>query len=118
MHEEKGIEDLILKNTTQDALERFSDALDWPLHILAKYPNPKTSVIAALKEYFGWAKGNWGIADFLGQCSEAEIPSWIRDACISLKAICDPQAAPPAPPVPPTPSAWNGGQADAPAPGA
>lgn len=118
MHEEKGIEDLILKNATQDALERFSDALDWPLHILAKYPNPKTSVIAALKEYFGWAKGNWGIADFLGQCSEAEIPSWIRDACISLKAICDPQAAPPAPPVPPTPSAWSGGQAGAPAPGA
>ncbi|MFG1295734.1 ATP-dependent nuclease [Xanthobacter variabilis] len=102
MHEEKGIEDLILKNTTQDALERFSDALDWPPHILAKYPDPKASVIAALKEYFGWAKGNWGIADFLGQCSEAEVPSWIRDACITLKAICDP---PPAPPIPPAPLA-------------
>ena len=110
MHEEKGIEDLILKNTTQGALERFSDALDWPPHILVKYPDPKANVIAALKEYFGWAKGNWGIADFLGQCSEAEIPSWIRDACITLKAICDPPAAPPAPPV------GNGGQA-APAPG-
>ncbi|WP_077147840.1 ATP-dependent endonuclease [Sphingopyxis sp. KK2] len=117
MHEEKGIEDLILKNTTQDALERFSDALDWPQHILAKYPDPKDSVIAALKEYFGWAKGNWGVADFLGQCSEAEVPSWIRDACITLKAICDPPPAPPippaplapAPPVPPPPV--NGGQA-------
>lgn len=118
MHEEKGIEDLILKNTTQDALERFSDALDWPPHILAKYPDPKASVIAALKEYFGWAKGNWGIADFLGQCSEAEIPSWIRDACITLKAICDPPAAPPVPPVPPVSPAGNGGQAAAPAPGA
>lgn len=119
MHEEKGIEDLILKNTTQDALERFSDALDWPPHILAKYPDPKASVIAALKEYFGWAKGNWGIADFLGQCSEAEVPSWIRDACVTLKAICDPPPAPPIPPaplapalpVPPAPPAVNGGQA-------
>jgi putative ATP-dependent endonuclease of OLD family len=76
----------------------------------------------ALKEYFGWAKVNWGIADFLGQCSEAEIPSWIRDACITLKAICDPPPAPVAPPVPsappapqaaPVPPAVNGGQAAA-----
>jgi hypothetical protein len=29
MHEEKGIEDLILKNTTAAALERFADQLDW-----------------------------------------------------------------------------------------
>ncbi|MEZ5522676.1 MAG: AAA family ATPase [Dokdonella sp.] len=116
MHEEKGIEDLILKNTTQDALERFSDALDWPPHILSKYPDPKANVIAALKEYFGWTKGNWGIADFLGQCSEAEVPSWIRDACLTLKAICDPPPAPPIPPapiapVPPAPPAVDGGQA-------
>lgn len=101
MHEEKGIEDLILKNTTLNALERFSDTIDWPPHILAKYPNPKVSLIAALKEYFGWAKGDWGIADFLGQCSEAEIPSWIREVCITLKAMCDPPPAPPLPPLPP-----------------
>jgi putative ATP-dependent endonuclease of OLD family len=122
MHEEKGIEDLILKNTTKEALERFSDALDWPPHILGKYPTPKANLMPALKEYFGWAKGNWGIADFLGQCSEAEIPSWIRDACITLKAICDPPPAPVAPPVPsappapqaaPVPPAVNGGQAAA-----
>ena len=96
MHEEKGIEDLTLKNTTQAALERFSDALEWPPHLLVKYPDPKAMVIPALKEYFGWAKGNWGIADFLGQCSEVEIPSWIRETCVALKAICDP-------PVPPAP---------------
>ena len=98
MHEEKGIEDLVLKNTTPEALKRFSDGLDWPPHLLVKYPNPKANLIAALKEYFGWAKGNWGIADFLGQCSEAEIPSWIRDVSIELKAICDPPPVEPAPP--------------------
>lgn len=126
MHDEKGIEDLILKNTTQEALERFSVVLDWPPHILGKYPDPKANLIPALKEYFGWAKGNWGIADYLGQCSEAEIPSWIRHVCITLKAICDPPPAPvappvppappvqpssPAPPAPPAPPAGNGGQA-------
>lgn len=120
MHEEKGIENLILKNTTKEALERFSDALDWPPHILVKYPDPKANMIAALKEYFGWAKGNWGIADFLGQCSEAEIPSWIRNTCVELKAIFDPPLSPPpiqtaplAAPVAPAPMAINGGQ-DAP----
>ncbi len=105
MHEEKGIEDLILKNTTQAALERFSDALDWPQHLSLKYPDPKANLISALKEYFGWAKGNWGIADFLGQCSEAEIPAWIRDACVTLEALCDP------PPPPPEHAQGNGADA-------
>jgi putative ATP-dependent endonuclease of the OLD family len=98
MHEENGIEDMILKHTTQAALERFADNLAWPPHLAAKFPDPKADSVAALREYFGWSKGNWGIADFLAQCSEAEIPSWIRDTCVSLKGICDPPIAPPAPP--------------------
>jgi hypothetical protein len=53
MHGEKRIEDLILKNTTQAALERFADALEWPPHLLAKYPIPNAQAVAALKEYFG-----------------------------------------------------------------
>jgi putative ATP-dependent endonuclease of OLD family len=95
MHGEKGIEDLILKNTTQAALDRFADQLDWPPHLAAKYPNPKAQAAVALKEYFGWSKGNWGIAEFLAQCSEAEIPQWLREACITLKALCDPPPPPP-----------------------
>lgn len=95
MHNEKGIEDLILKNTTQAALERFSDQLDWPPHLVAKYPTPKTQAVAALKEYFGWSKGNWGVAEFLAQCAEAEIPTWLREACITLKTLCDPPPPPP-----------------------
>src|SRR5262249_15166266 len=71
MHDEKGIEDLVLKNTTQAALERFADTLQWPPHLLTKYPNPKAQALAALKDYFGWAKGNWGISDFLAQCNES-----------------------------------------------
>lgn len=104
MHSEHRFEDLVLKNTKKLALERFSDALDWPPHLAAKYPTPKTDLDAALKEYFAWSKGNWGIADFLTQCLEDEVPQWIRDACTSLKKICEPPAAPPASP-PPAPSA-------------
>jgi putative ATP-dependent endonuclease of OLD family len=94
MHDEKGFENLVLKGTTRAAMERFADVLEWPAHILAKYPAPKADVVAALGLYFSWAKGNWGIADFLAQCSEAEIPEWIRNACASLKQLCDPPPIP------------------------
>lgn len=95
MHGEKGMENLVLKNTTQAALERFADSLNWPPHLAAKYPDPKAQAVAALTEYFGWSKGNWGLADFLAQCDEAEIPAWLRAACLTLKELCDPpQPAP------------------------
>lgn len=95
MHDEKGFESLVLKNTTQVALDRFCDALQWPPHLTAKYPNPKANAVSALSDYFAWAKGNWGIADFLAQCTEAEIPLWIRDACADVRQLCDPPLAAP-----------------------
>jgi putative ATP-dependent endonuclease of OLD family len=94
MHGEKGFEDLILKNTTEDALKRFTKLIDWPPHLKTKYADPQAQALAALADYFGWAKANWGIADFLAQCSEAEIPQWLREACMALRAACTPGAGP------------------------
>ena len=93
MHEESGFEDLVLKNTTQAAMERFSDMLVWPQHLILRYPNPKTQIQKALKDYFRDAKGNWGIADFFAQCEENEIPEFIRNTCIELKNLCNPSSA-------------------------
>ena len=90
MHDEKGFEDLVLKNTSEEALKRFARLVDWPPHLATKYPDVEMVAPAALRDYFGWTKANWGIADFLAQCSEAEIPKWLRDACILLKTICMP----------------------------
>lgn len=90
MHTEKGIEDLVLKNTTPDALERFADLLTWPQHISQKYPDPKADVVNAVRDYFGWAKGNWGLADFLAQCTEDEIPQWMRETCIRIRELTQP----------------------------
>ena len=90
MHDEKGFEDLVLKNTYEEALKRFARLVDWPPHLATKYPDVEMVAPAALRDYFGWTKANWGIADFLAQCSEAEIPKWLRDACIRLKTICMP----------------------------
>jgi putative ATP-dependent endonuclease of OLD family len=93
MHEEKGIEDLVLKNTTEDALYRFSDLLTWPQHLAQQYPDPKADLINALKAYFKNKKGDWGIAEFLTQCTEEEIPRWIRETCIAIAALAQPAPA-------------------------
>ena len=106
MHPEKGFEDLVIKGTTTAALERFADLINWPPHLLTKYPNPKDDVAAALSDYFRWTKGNWGIADFLTQCTEDEIPQWLRDCCSTLKELT--QTAPEE-----APSAENDDSADA-----
>lgn len=90
MHQETGIEDLVLKHTTTAALERFADSLTWPPHLNVKYPNPKEDVVNAVRKYFGWTKGSWGLADFLAQCTESEIPQWMRDTCIRIRELSQP----------------------------
>ena len=90
MHEEKGFENMMLSGTTEVALKRFVARIDWPHHLAPKYPDPEVKALEALKEYFMWAKANWGIADFIAQCCETEIPTWLRDAALQLKAACEP----------------------------
>mgnify|MGYP003674824745 CR=1 FL=1 len=94
MHPERGIEDLVLKNTTVEAINRFSASLQWPPHLLTKYTGPNINMTDALMDYFRWSKGNWGIADFLAQCTEAETPLWLRQTCVELKLLCDPLPPP------------------------
>ena len=90
MHSEKGFEDLVVENTSAVALERFVNIVDWPPHLLKEYPEPQDKPAEALYDYFRWAKGDFGIADFLSQCREDEIPDWIRDTCMELKEMCQP----------------------------
>lgn len=106
MHSEKGFEDLVLKNTTTAALGRFADLVDWPQHLTDQHPNPKHDVAAALSDYFRWSKGNWGIADFLSQCTEDEIPEWLRDCCVRLRELAQPVVE-----EPPTAESDNAGDA-------
>ena len=89
MHNEHGFEELVLKNTSEEALRRFAKLIDWPQHLAIKYPEIDTATSNALREYFSWAKGNWGIADFIAQCVEDEIPQWLRNACTLLKIECE-----------------------------
>ncbi len=89
MHDQGGFESLVLQGTSVDALKRFAASLEWPPHLVQKHPDPSAQPADALKEYFAWSKGTGGVADFLAQCNEDEIPSWLRDGCIALKAACN-----------------------------
>ena len=93
MHEEKGFEAMVLQGTTEAALKRFTKLIDWPQDLAQKYPDPEARAADSLTDYFARSKGNWGIADFLAQCSEAEIPQWLRDAAVNLKDACLPTPA-------------------------
>lgn len=97
MHDKDDIEALVLDNTTQAAMDRFLDAYELPPHLKTKYPTPKTQAKAALLEYFNWAKGHGGLAEFLTQCTEAEIPEWLRNTCAEIQKLCQPAAAVAAP---------------------
>ncbi len=88
MHSETGFENLVLKNTTQVALQRFAQSLPWPPHLMKRHPDLSKNTATALSDYFQSTKGNWGIADFLAQCSEPEVPLWLRQTCKALKAAC------------------------------
>ena len=92
MHSEKGFESLVLKNTSTAALERFADLVDWPPHLAKSHPDPKSNIADAARKYFLWSKGSWGIADFLSQCVEDEIPMWLRDCCVRLRELAQPVA--------------------------
>ena len=43
-----------------------------------------------LANFFRWTKGDLGIADFLEQCAEDEIPEWLRNCCIKLRELAQP----------------------------
>ncbi|MER9955227.1 AAA family ATPase [Mesorhizobium australicum] len=91
MHDEHGFEDLIMKETKPEALVRFAGIVEWPPHLLQKFEDPKSNAAKALPELFKWGKGGWSLADFLGQCTEEEIPKFLRDACIALKQLSAPE---------------------------
>lgn len=88
MHGEKGFEDMVLKGASVSALKRFANQIDWPQHLAQKYPEVEEQAEEALADYFARSKANWGIADFLAQCSEDEMPDWLKSACQKISCYC------------------------------
>ena len=96
MHEEKGFEDMVMNDTTDEALQRFAEKTELLPDLNQKCSVPKAQVNDVLREYFGKSKGSWGIADFIAQCTEDEIPQWLKDAAVKVKNICQADEVQPA----------------------
>lgn len=94
VHDQKGFEDYIIINSPVEALKKYIDTLEWPTKLATDFPNPKDNPLEALRAFFKDTKGSWGIADFLAQCSEEEIPEWLRRVCKHAKEICEPSPTP------------------------
>lgn len=85
MHQEKGFEDLVIKNTSEDAIKRYIEEIEWPEKVLRRCPQPEKEPIKAFRLYLIDKKAEKAAAEFLVQCNEDEIPSWLREACIAIK---------------------------------
>jgi len=111
----KGIEKMIVDTTAESGLRRYGLTLvttgDWPSHLSVQTPTETmsaTDLKAALMGYFKWAKGEGGVAELLGQCSKAEMPSFIVNSLEAIQRIVEP---PPPAPVPAGPPAAPDGAA-------
>ena len=89
MHEEKGFEDLMLKNTTEEAMSRYAEDIEWPDKVTKKYPEPEKELFKALRMYFKGKKAEKVAAEFLVQCEENEIPEWLKETCIKIRQLFD-----------------------------
>jgi len=66
------------------------DTQAWPVSLNTKYPDPLADLDKALFAFFKKNKGNWGISDFLAQCSENEVPQFLKHACRQIKLSVEP----------------------------
>lgn len=105
---EGGFEALILNHSDPNALKRYADSLEqageWPQHLDAKKPSllPNEDALRdALMDYFRWQKASGSIALFLEECSEAEMPAFVRTTLASVRAIVVSPLAIPQPAEPP-----------------
>jgi len=85
MHDEKGLENVVIKNVSDDIIERFINNINFSPETIIKYPDPRKRLL----HFFVKEKGNWGIADFIIELrTEDEFPQWIKNVVIELKRQC------------------------------
>jgi len=93
---ETGFENLVVKNTSEDALRRYALALVanavWPSHLAAKTPTDTMSLDSlqdALNDYFRWSKGSGDAADLLATCARDEMPGFIVDTLSTIQELTE-----------------------------
>lgn len=110
---EPNFEDMAINNTAEAALRRFALRLvadgEWPTHLHTQTPTAATTLPdlqAAVRAYLAWSKGAEGGADLLNECTEAEMPAYVRDTLAAITAtFAQPPPAPAAAPAAPNAAA-------------
>lgn len=89
---EKGIENVILNGSKDSSLKRFALTLvesgEWPTHLMDSIPKDEMGsedIKSSLTKYFKSNKGAGAIADFLGQCTKEEMPSYFVDVIDAIQ---------------------------------
>jgi putative ATP-dependent endonuclease of the OLD family len=100
---EKNFEKMAVNMTDEAALRRFGLRLiadgEWPPHLAPKTPTAAMAVADlkdAIRDYLSWAKGSQGGADLLAECTEAEMPAYVRDTIAAITVTFSPPPPPPA----------------------
>lgn len=94
---ERGLEMVILKGTSEAGLRRFALNLvedgGWPPHLISRTPTadmPLSALQETLADYLLSSKGTGGVADLLGQCTRDEMPKFVVDTLLAIRAIAEP----------------------------
>lgn len=98
---EQGFENLILNHSDAAALRRFANDLEangeWPQHLAVNPPSgwaDDAAMRAGLLIYFKWQKASGSVALFLENCTEIEMPTYVRDTIAAIKALVSPAPPP------------------------
>ena len=100
---DKGFEGLVIDQSDIDALRRYGVSVvadgGWPTHLHSQAPNATKldqEIRDAMSALFKHNKGGGCAADFLAQCSRAEMPQHIVDVLSGIKKAVEPKPAEPA----------------------
>ncbi|MEO1405073.1 MAG: AAA family ATPase [Pseudomonadota bacterium] len=94
IHSYKRIEDMLIAEIPAAAKLRFDAAMTWPQFVLDVVPNPSANIDVALKRYLKKTKGAGGAAALLAFCTEAEVPTFLKDMIEKLTQTARPTLQP------------------------
>jgi putative ATP-dependent endonuclease of OLD family len=94
---EKGFENVVLHATHEAALRRFAEYMvnedHWPPHLAGVKPTvgmALADLVASLKLFLKWGKGNGYAADLLAMCSKDEMPPFIVTTLRAIQVFIEP----------------------------
>lgn len=93
IHDYQRIEDLLIDGFSQDLKNRLATQFEWPQFVLDSVPNPQIDIDKALKRYLKKTKGTGGAMVLLSDCSEDEVPEFLKDMIEKLTLFVRPESS-------------------------